>query len=242
MKNTLLLPLLILGLTLPVAAQTCEIAGRAGLGLMRFGGPDAQSASLVHYSPNDAGLSYTNSPYGSRPGAGVALGLRVQRVGAHRGLLALDLGYEWLRSRTTITQLYYSPSAISSFMGAYSADGSTAFATQNLAAFLGLGHRFRVGAVDVDALAGPELAYVFGFHEKGSGTYNGNLSWTTDRRNTAFNRFDARLRADATAWCHRVGFNASYSHGLINYQSGLIGSSPEVYARVLRLGLAYRLR
>ena len=213
MKNNLLLPLLLAGLALPAAAQTCEIVGRAGLGLMRFGGPDAQSASLVHYAPSGAGLSYTNSPYGSRPGAGVALGLRVQRVGAHRGLLALDLGYEWLRSRTAITQLYYSPALISSFSGAYSADGSTAFGTQNLTAFLGLGHRFKVGAVAVDALAGPELTYVFGFHEKGSGTYNGNLNWTTDQRDRAPNRFDARLRADATAWYHRVGFNASYSHG-----------------------------
>ena len=163
-------------------------------------------------------------------------------MGTHQGLLALDLGYEWLRSRTAITQLYYSPALISSFRGAYSADGSTALATQNLTAFLGLGHRFKGGVVDVDALAGPELAYVFGFHEKGSGTYNGNLKWTTDRRNNASNRFDARLRADATVWYHRVGFNVSYSHGLINYQSGLIGSSPEVYARVLRLGLAARPR
>lgn len=242
MKTSFLLPLLLSGLALPAAAQTCEIAGRAGLGLMRFGGPDAQSASFVSYWPNDAGLSYTSSPYGSQLGAGLALGLRVQRVGANQGLLALDLGYEWLRSRVTITQVAYWPSLASSSRSAYSADGSTHLVSQNLTAFLGFGHRFTLGAVAIDALAGPELAYVFSFREKGSGTYDGSQAWATDRANRAKNLFDARLRADATAWYHRIGFNASYSHGFINYQGGLLGASPEVYARILRLGLAYCLR
>ena len=242
MKN-ILLPLgLLLGLVQPAVAQTCEITGRAGLGLLRFGGPDARAASFVNYTPNDASFSYTNSPYGSRLGTGVVLGLRVQRVGARRGLLALDLGYEWLRSRTSTTEVYYSPGLASSFRGNYNADGSTCLSSRNLTAFLGLGHRFRVGLVAVDVLAGPELAYGFGFRERGSGTYNGNLSWTTDRANRARSLFDTRLRADATAWYRRVGLNASYSHGFINYQGGLVGASPEVYARILRLGLACRLR
>ena len=52
----------------------------------------------------------------------------------------------------------------------------------------------------------------------------------------------ARLRADATAWYRRAGLNASYSRGYFNYGSGLKGGDPGVYARVLRLGVAYRLR
>ena len=242
MKTAFLLPLLLLGLTLPATAQTCEIAGRTGLGLMRFGGPDARSTSSVAYLPNMADFSYTNSPYGSYLGAGVALGLRAQRVGAHQGLLALDLGYEWLRSRVNITQVEYSPSFSSSFRGTYRADGSTHLVSQNLTAFLGLGHRFGLGAVALDVLVGPELAYASGFREKGTGTYDGDKTWATGQRNRAKNLFDVRLRADATAWYHRVGFNASYSHGFINYQGGLLGADPEVYARILRLGLAYRLR
>ena len=238
-KCLLLLPLL--ALSVPATAQRTEIIGRAGLGLFRFGGKSAESTSFInYYSRGENG--YTNSPYGSRLGTGVALGGRVQHVGTRQGLLALDLGYEWLRSRTSITELYYSPATTSSFRGSYSADGSTSLYTQNLTAFLGLGHHFTVGPVAIDALVGPELAYVFSFHEKGSGTYNGNLEWTTNQRNRAANRGDARLRADATLWYNRVGLNASYSHGFLNYQSGLVGASPQVYARTLRLGLAYRLR
>lgn len=242
MKKIGLLLLLLGALARPVAAQTSEVVGRAGLGLMRFGGTDAQSASFVSYTPNNADYSHTNSPYGSRVGAGGALGLRVQRVGAHQGLLALDLGYEWLRSRTNVTEVLYSAALYSSFRRTYPADGSTQLSSQNLTAFLGLGHRFGLGTVAVDVLAGPELAYVFGFREKGSGTYDGGTVWTTNRPDREFNRFDARLRADATAWRHRAGLNVSYSHGFSNYQGGLMGASPEVYARILRLGLAYRLR
>lgn len=240
-KCFLLLPLL--HLAVAAAAQHSEIIGRAGVGLLRFGGDGAEATSFVNYYSDNFGVpgGYTNNPYGRRFGAGATVGVRAQHVGQRNGLLALDLGYEWLRSRTTITQLYYAQASYSSFRGVYSADGHAALATQNLTAFLGLGHRFSLGTVELDALAGPEVAYVFGFRETGSGTYNGSRAWATDERNRAANRFDARLRADATAWYHRVGFNASYSHGFLNYKGNLLGGSPEAYARILRAGLAYRL-
>lgn len=242
MKKCLLL-LSLLHLAVAAVAQHTEIIGRAGVGLLRFGGASAEGTSFINYSDNfGAPSGYTNNPYSSRFGVGGTVGGRAQHVGRRNGLLAFDLGYEWLRSRTTITQLYYAPAPYSSFRGAYNADGNTFLATQNVAGFLGLGHRFEVGAVEVDALAGPEVAYVFDFREKGSGTYNGNLPWATDRRNRAANRFDARLRADATAWYHRVGFNASYSHGFLNYQGRQLGGVSEANVRVLRLGVAYRLR
>ncbi|UOQ99053.1 hypothetical protein MUN81_06060 [Hymenobacter sp. 5317J-9] len=242
MRNAfLLLPLL--ALPLSAAAQHTEISGRAGLGLFRFGGPSAEGTSFVNFANNFGQPNgYTNNPYSSRLGAGLALGARVQHVGQRQGLVAFDLGYEWLRSRTSITQLYYSQPLTSSFSGAYRADGSTELLAQRVTAFVGLGHRFDAGALVIDALAGPEGAYVFGFREKGSGTYNGNLSWAVDQPNRAASRYDAGLRADATVWYHRLGFNASYSHGLLNYQSGLLGASPEVYSRTLRLGLAFKLR
>jgi len=240
-KHFLLWPLL--ALAAPAAAQHVEIQGRAGVGLSRFGGADAQATSFVNaFDTPDTG--YTNSPYGSHWGAGVALGIRAERVGAHHGLLAFDLGYEWLQSRTNITELSVVTNIFGSptYRNSFGADGSTALQTHNLTAFLGLGHRLAAGKLNVDVLAGPEVAYVFGFREKGSGTYAGTASWSTDLDHRAQNRADARLRADATVWYQRLGFNASYSHGFLNYQGSLLGGSREVYARVLRLGLVYRLR
>ncbi|SFQ68918.1 hypothetical protein SAMN04515668_3758 [Hymenobacter arizonensis] len=235
--------LTLLALAAPVAAQHVEIAGRAGVGLFRFGGQNATSNSFVLYQ--DLGASsegYVNNPYGSRVGTGLALGGRVQRVGSHNGLLAFDLGYELLRSRNNINQLFYSPSQFSSFIGVYSADGSAALQSKNLTAFLGLGRRLKASLVEVDILAGPELAYIYELRDKGSGTYNGGQPWAINSLRSYESRLDLRLRADITVWYHQLGANASYSHGLLNYQSGLKGTNSEVYARILRLGLAYRLK
>ena len=92
MKTPLLLFLgPLLALATPVAAQHTELQARAGAGLFRFGGSSAQSASFVNYS-DTPGNGYTNSPYGSHWGAGVALGGRAERVGERHGLLAFDLG------------------------------------------------------------------------------------------------------------------------------------------------------
>lgn len=89
----------------------------------------------------------------------MALGGRLQRVGTHNGLLALELGYEWLQSRTAVTAVDYASFGYSSFRsGAYEADGHTALQNQNPTAFLGAGRRFTVGGVNIDALAGPEGA------------------------------------------------------------------------------------
>lgn len=238
MKKFLLLPLL--ALAAPVAAQHTELVGRAGLGLMQFGGKDALNTSQVNYTNfNGYEGGYTNSPYGSRLGVGFGVGGRLQRVGRRQGLLALDLGYDWLQARTAISTLnYYDGSSNTP----RPATGTSSLRSQHLTFFLGLGHQFVLHNINLDVLAGPELAYVFGFSEMGSGTYDGGTAWTTDRPGREFNRADAALRADATAWCHRLGFNASYSFGLLNYQGGLLGASRAVYSRTMRLGLAYRLK
>jgi hypothetical protein len=95
--------------------------------------------------------------------------------------------------------------------------------------------------MEVDALVGPEAAYVFSFREKGSGTYNGGTAWSINSAALIDNLVDARLRADATVWYGHLGATASYSHGLRNYQGGLDGADRKVYSRIVRLGLAYRL-
>lgn len=190
MKHALLfLPLLVLAG--PVAAQHMELIGRAGLGLFRFGGPDAAPISGVSYYGDYFGQGPGGSvyePYGRKLGAGFSVGGRVQRVGQRNGLLALEAGYEHLRSRAVVDQVDYSTSLFSSFREQYQADGSTQLITQNLTAFLGLGHRFAVGSVSLDVLAGPEGAYVFNIRQKGSGTYNNGTAWTVNDDVMASNR------------------------------------------------------
>lgn len=239
MKKHFLLWLL-MALAGPVAAQHTELIGRAGLGLLHFGGPDAARTSHVnYYRENGNEVGYTNSPYGRQAGLGFALGGRMQRVGRRQGLLAFDLGYDWLRSRTSVdvVDLYNGLSNMPR-----PADGTTYLRQQSLTAFLAVGHRLALPTVNIDVLAGPELAYIFGLREQGRGTYDGNSAWTTNTGRGQSLPVDVHLRAEATVWVRRVGLSTSYSYGLVNYQNGLVGASREVYARTLRLGLAYRLR
>ena len=228
---------------LPALAQHTELIDRAGTSFSQYRGSGTEATSFVNYgrlAGSEGG--YVNNSYGRRLGAGLALGWRVQRVGRHRGLLAADLGYDWARSRTAIDALYYSyPGGAGTT--AYAATGSAHRRTQSLAVFVGLGRRLQWPPLALDVLVGPELAGSFGTRETGSGTYGSGTAWATSTDRGSSFPFDARLRADATAWRGRVGLNASYSHGFANALSGLKGGLVrEAYARTLRLGAAYRLR
>ncbi|MFD1469270.1 hypothetical protein ACFQ48_13640 [Hymenobacter caeli] len=228
---------------LPALAQHTELIDRAGASFSQYRGNGTETTSFVNYNyeaSTGSGRGYTNNPYGSRLGAGFALGWRVQRVGRHRGLLAADLGYDWARSRTAIDALYYSAGYVNT---AYAATGSAYLRTQSLAVFLSLGRRFQWSPLALDVLVGPELAGNLSVRETGRGTYGSGTDWTTNTDRGGHQAFDARLRADATAWRGRAGLNASYSYGFANAEAGLVGGPVrEAHARTLRLGLAYRLR
>ncbi|WP_201981547.1 hypothetical protein [Hymenobacter rubidus] len=241
MRKYFLFPFLpLLALAVPGAAQDTEIIGRVGVGLMQFAGKDAVATSQLNYtSYNGYTAGYTNSPYGSQLGTGISLAGRLQQVSAWGGMFAFDLGYDWLRTHTGISALNYYDGVSNT---ARPATGTISLASNHLAAFLGLGYRLKTAVVDIDLLAGPEVAYAFDFREKGSGTYDGSQAWNIDNDRWERQIVDPRLRGDATVWFHRFGVNASYSYGFRNYQSGVVGASPMVYSRILRLGLAYRLR
>jgi hypothetical protein len=241
MKNSLLF-LSLLALAGPAAAQHTELIGRAGLGLAKFGGPSATTTSHVNYE-DLAGhqTGYTNNPYGAEWGTGFGLGGRVQRVSRSGLLLAFDLGYDWSRSRTTITTVDLYDGIANT---PRPADGTAYLHSQSLTGFVALGYQLRLAAARLDILAGPELAYVSEVNERGNGTYDGGRVWSTamSRSSAGAPSPDMRLRAEATVWYQRLGFNTSYSYGLLTYERNMIGGrAPKVYARTLRLGLAYRL-
>ncbi|RZK52743.1 MAG: hypothetical protein EOO59_13275 [Hymenobacter sp.] len=112
-----------------------------------------------------------------------------------------------------------------------------------LTAFAGAGWRLGGEKLKLDALVGPELAYVLNATEKGSGTSSVNGGWSSDLSRSPANRLDFRLRGDVTVWRDRVGLTASYSYGFANYQPGTTTvPSPDASVRLARVGLAYRFR
>ncbi|RZK53800.1 MAG: hypothetical protein EOO59_12080, partial [Hymenobacter sp.] len=178
MKKLLLLPAL-LGWAHLAAAQHTELIGRAGLNFARFAGHSAEGTSGMNmYSLNGGGYGYTNNPCSRRPGLGGGLGVRLLHESRFPLLLALDLGYDYQRARTTITSInYYDEYAQANYT--YAADGHSFYQTQHLQLFAALGYRLRLGTYRLDLLAGPELATIFGRRETGQGTYNGSHGWAT---------------------------------------------------------------
>ncbi len=52
---------------------------------------------------------------------------------------------------------------------------------------------------------------------------------------------DFRPRLNLTGYYRAFGLSLGYSHGITNYSAGQYGNRPEVYSRMWRIGVAYRL-
>jgi hypothetical protein len=242
-------------LATPALAQRTEFSGQVHLGLFRFAGTGTQRATTINkdFSEPASPAAYAPNPYGSSWGAGVGASVRAQHVGARGLLAALDLGYDYSRSRAAVTRFdvtppgYVGPAALTE-----AATGMAHLRVPQLAGFAGFGQRLSYGDVQLDALAGPELAVLLAARETGDGTHGGtynpvSTAWTLDTPYTLAHQLDWRLRADVTAWYHRLGLTASYAWGLTNLQNALADvpdyeTNGAVHSRTLRFGMAYRLQ
>lgn len=144
-----------------------------------------------------------------------------------------------MQARADVNSSYYNSATNSSTR---TGTGTVQLYTPAITAFGGVGWRLAGPKLALDALLGPELAYVLDAREKGSGASSVNGSWSSDLARQPANRLDFRLRGDLTVWRERVGLTASYANGFANYQPATAATtSPDAKVRLLRVGLAYRL-
>jgi hypothetical protein len=228
-------------LAAPVLGQTIEYSGRATAGFSQFqGGSATTTTSVITTNDGSSESSRAFNPYGKKTGAGFGASLRAQRVGQAGLLTALDLGFDWMQARTDVNLISYNSATNSSTR---TGSGVVQLYTPAITAFGGVGWRLAGTKLALDALVGPELAYVLDAREKGSGASSVNGSWSSDLSRTPANRLDFRLRGDLTLWYSRVGLTASYSNGFANYQPATTATtSPDAKVRLARVGLAYRLK
>lgn len=220
--------------------QHIEYSARANAGFSEFRGENATATTTISTSTTGGTEgSRAVNPYGKRLGAGAGLSLRAQRVGKAGLLTAFDLGFDWMQARTDVNSIYYSSSSTGY---SRSASGTVHLYTPSITAFAGAGWRLGGQKLALDAVVGPELAYVLNSREKGDGDSSVNGAWSTDVSRPPANRLDFRLRGDLTVWRNRVGLMASYSLGFANYQPATTSiPNPDAMVRIARVGLAYRL-
>ena len=222
--------------------QHLEYSVRANAGFSEFRGATTTATTAVSTTATDGGTESSRviNPYGKRLGAGAGASLRAQRVGKTGLLTAFDLGFDWMQARADVTAIYYNSSSASYTRAA---TGKVHLYTPSVTAFLGAGWRLGGEKLALDALVGPELAYVLNAREVGDGSSTINGSWRTDLSRPPANHLDFRLRGDLTVWRSRVGLMASYSTGFANYQPATTSiANPDASVRIARVGLAYRLK
>jgi hypothetical protein len=243
MKKLLLSVLCIMAAT-QLFAQKLEVTAGAYTGLMQYGGKSESvnaTSFLLITNPPYQDISYTNNPYGTKTGTGFGGYGQAQLVSKKGFIVGLQAGYEQLKSKVDITQVYVTDMMRASPAdGPYAASGSTSLKTNFVNINPYIGYRLPVAVVDIDILAGMDFGFITSSRENGKATANGTTYTTNIDRKDIKN--DKRLRFGAAATYHRIAFNASYAYGLSNYQEGYIGGpAREAHTKVIRLGLSYRI-
>ena len=224
--------LMVLGCIPPSSyGQKSELTADVYSGLFFFRGNGSTARSVINeeHAPNLP--SFTANPYGSTSGFSYAVELQWQRVSRDNNLYGLGAGFEELTSKVTIDQLNVS-NTLSVLV-----NGNTRLENDFITVHPFLGHRFLLGKVRLDGLAGLDAGFCLSSRE------TGKISSAPETRlKDIVNRpqplVDVRPRAQLIAALDRWGLSAGYSMGLTNYQQEGNGKA---YSNFIRLGVTYRL-
>jgi len=238
MKKTVLTLIIIFILT-RVFAQRMEYSLSFNSGLFSFAGRSSGSTSFINsYASSTALNPYTNNPYGSKNGLCYGISANAKRVTKMNIIYGIDLGYEMLRSQTTINAVYDHTIAISTTLSPASGKTNIDFSFINMQPFAG--YRFTMRPVYIDITAGVDVAHCLSAREKGNATTTTALAYNTsvDRKTITT---DIRPRIQLAAGYKKWGVYTGYSLGQVNYLKGYVGGTNESYSRIFRFGITYRL-
>lgn len=218
-----------------VFGQKTELYGALNSGLFSFRGASASKVSSIKVP--QIGSPATSQPYGAKNGLTYGVSLKSQRVSKRNFIVGIELGYDNLRSKVSIVQVYTDvilPRPDRNL-------GKTILSNHFVNASPYLGYRLGTKPVSIDLTAGLEVGYLLGSWEKGKAAGN-QITYRASRDRTPENRFDLRPRLQLSATCKRLGLYAGYAHGLTNYLAGYDGGNPEARSRLIRFGLWYKIK
>lgn len=236
MKKNLLF-LFFVFLIMKVQGQSTELIISFNSGLFSFNGNSAEhSASINHIDLS--GHNYTNNPYGTNSGISYGASIHLKRVTVCNFIFGIEAGYEDLRSKIIIDR-------IDGFNGVavyqLPADGETYLNENFLNVFPSVGYRFKIGFISLDLEGGFDFGNLMQGFERGKATDENGTRYTT-RMSRNDITFDFRPRIQLTVNWNRIGVYAGYSYGLINYKMNYYSDSDtQVYARLIRFGISFRL-
>lgn len=249
MKRRLLIIALLLSSGTSLFAQKLEVSVQATSGLFHFSGASATSTTMIlQGSTTGDPMNRANNPYGNKNGFSYGGTIQAQLVSKGGFIIGLQGGYELLKSKVNAnryspipppTQTEYLPLVAVDWTFPVTGHVNLQNQTINLNPYIG--YRFQLSKVKLDILPGMDLGFALDTREKGEVKDKDGKVYKVDFKRTK-SPTDVRLRLGAAANYGRYGLNASFAHGLKNYQEGLIGGGPhEAHSELMRLGLSYRL-
>jgi hypothetical protein len=230
--------LLLTTLTINLAfGQTTESILALNSGLFSFQGYSAEKTSQINW-PGDGSIGATNNPFGAKNGLSYGVSYQIQRVSRSNFIAGVSIGYENLRSKTTIDGIN-KPDNSGSFREV--ASGQTYLSNNQLTAFPYLGYRVGIRQVSVDLTGGLDIGYLLSSTENGKATGANGKTYSTSLDRTGI-KTDIRPRAQVAVFYRRVGAYTSYAYGLSNYKSGWVGGRNECNSTVIRFGVLYKIK
>lgn len=212
--------------------QSTELSVQASSGFFSYGGKSAVSNSYV--SINDAGPGYeVYGMFGKKSAFPYGVSFQYQRVTSMRFIMGARLGFDRLSARSDIR-------AWASNISRGITRGKVVIHNNVLQLNPYLGHRATFKKVEVDFTGGLNLGYILSSNYRV--TVDPNLAKNKSAKNNLINtNIDFGPTAGISASYKKVGINATYCYGLVNYRRMVDGDNPEVYSRHLRLGVFYRI-
>lgn len=206
--------------------------------LFSFQGYSAEKSSQINLS-TDGATGYTNNPFGGQNGVSYGASYQIQRVSRRNFIAGISVGYENLRSKTTLNAV----NGYNKQTGTYQdvASGQTYLSNNQLNAFPYVGYRIGLQQVSVDLTAGLDVGYLLSSKEIGKATDTNGKTYSTSIDRTGL-KTDVRPRAQITVFYKRVGAYTSYAYGLSNYKSGWVGGRNDCTSTVIRFGVMYKIK
>lgn len=230
----LLIVLTCLNLTFGFGQKT-EFYGSLNSGLFSFRGVSASEVSAM--TVPQIGSPATSKPYGAKSGLAYGVSLRRQRVSRRNVIAGIELGYDNLRSKVSIVQVYTDVILAQSDRDL----GQTFLSNHFIEASPYLGYRLGSKFVSIDITVGLEVGYLLSSWEKGKAAGN-QITYRSSRDRTPETRVDIRPRLQLSATYKKIGLYAGYAYGLPNYLSGYDGGNPEARSRLIRSGVLYKIK
>ncbi|MDR3693954.1 hypothetical protein [Mucilaginibacter sp.] len=247
MKKTFLTLFTFLVLT-QLHAQNVEVSLLGNTGLFRYTGNYTTSASFINGAVANSKAGYTNNPYGNKFGFSYGGGVQVQYVGRSGFIFGLQGGYQILRSRVDLNDVYRTDLNQSGIditgPGPTAATGQTYLQSQDINVNPYIGYRLKIKKVKLDLMPGFDLGFNLNTHEYGKATDMGGNIYKTDLDRGKFPA-DFRFSFRAALSYNKFSITTGFVQGLTNFSNHLLNDSPTAYythSQLISLGLAYRIR